>query len=219
MMKFFKSKKVKVIAMLLVVAIMGGVIYNTGVTKKSKADKRKIESENVGTLDKFSDEDIQKYDSYVTFSDEKHCYELIKEKSTELSENVRANLKSRIDATNNLIRDYNLTKKDIEQQVTKAGKHVPQIAWYGVYWHMSKKQLDKVKAWLAIGIGATELASKLCTLFPEVAVTKPLAAALQGVAIILVAAETWLLICEQINPKGVKVRFILSTYSVVILPI
>lgn len=39
-MKFLKSKKVKVTAMFLVVAIMGGVIWNTGVTKKSKAEKK-----------------------------------------------------------------------------------------------------------------------------------------------------------------------------------
>lgn len=37
-MRFLKTNKAKVMLIMLVFAIIGGVVYNTGVTKKSKAD-------------------------------------------------------------------------------------------------------------------------------------------------------------------------------------
>lgn len=222
MNKFLKKKNIfKFLAITLVISLLVGISINKNLftSKASESTTASVEENSDNNMEIFSDEDLGVYDSYVTFNSESNSYELKKEASAELSENVQIKINDRIKATNKFITDNNLTEEDLKGNITKAKKNVPQLTWYGVYWHISQKQLNKIKGWIAIGIGVSELAVKICAMLPEGTVTKAIAAAMKMVALILLAAETWLLICEQINnKKGVKVRFIFATKSVIILP-
>ena len=87
----------------------------------------------------YDEENLYMYDSFVRFNSEINGYEIIEEKADELTDDIYQKINIRIDATNEIIRNNNLTEKDLQENLTKEKKNVPKITWYGVYWHMSQK--------------------------------------------------------------------------------
>lgn len=131
-MKCFKTRKV--IALLLVFAITLGVVYNTGVGHKSKADKN-VEEHLANEKQESIEHDNLSYeealDECVQYNYDSKCYELVNEDL--ITNDVEILVQKEIDFVNNQKDPESIQNMIDSQVVTRTGFKDIHLKWYGVF--------------------------------------------------------------------------------------